>query len=145
MTYDVCRHIFIVASTLCGLALLLSVFIFVRYIIPHKTDKNTSDVQRPKAHYRNPYSASKKQRGEPVSTYIPKNDGYAHNGYANCNPVLSMMNTQELLKDEDAFCRNVGCNFSSSQTEELSNKSEDYIFDIEYEITFIHTDEIITA
>ena len=171
MTYDVYRYIFIVGAILCGVMLLVTVIIFFLYNIPKVISdlsgatarKAINDIRRQNEEggektYKP--SAVNAARGK-VTDKISRSGRIVQNNHVHVGIDTVSMQTQQLentsaettLLDENGtettllennFGETSLLDESIGQTGKLSQASEpDAVFAIEYEITYVHTNELI--
>ena len=151
MTYDQYRYIFIGAAILCGIMLIASVIIFFVLKIPRVIGDLTGSTARKaieeirqqneeSGHKTYRSSAVNRERGKLTDKISPsgsllKDDTTGLGGAMETEKI----GTQQLMPE-------VGetevLEFAAGETEVLSEETN--VFKIEYEITFIHTEEMIS-
>lgn len=161
MTCEVFRYIFIGAAILCGVMLITSILLFILLKIP-KVIGDLSGRTARKAieniRNQNESSGDKTYRSSPVNRERGKlTDKISPSGRLIKNPTDALggamatekIGTQRLVSEETAVLD--GGNETTvlggaNETTVLSqNDLSTDVFEIEYEITYIHTNEVITA
>ncbi len=168
MTYDVYRYIFIAAAVLCGVMLAVSVLLFVLLKIPkavgdlsgstaRKAIKNIRERNEATGDKAYKVSAVNEARGKITDRISLSGAAPAAQGQLR-GINTSKIGTQNLTQtDASGETTVLGFNggeaaaeqgfdgSSSGETTVLGSETEALNFTVEYEITFIHTDEIISA
>ncbi|MBQ8802263.1 MAG: hypothetical protein IJZ53_01320 [Tyzzerella sp.] len=148
MTYEIYQYVFIGAAVLCGVMAAVTVFLFVYLKIPRvigdltgtTAKKAIEEIRKQNAStgdktYRS--SLVNQERGKLTDRISPTGSLYR----AETGPIAGAMATEKIgtqQLNETMVLDNV----VSEETAVLSNM-QGCDFVIEYEITFIHTDEII--
>ncbi|MBQ2943198.1 MAG: hypothetical protein IJD93_00665 [Ruminococcus sp.] len=168
MTYDIYRYIFIGAAILCGVMFIVSVLVFIFLNIPkvvsdlsgataRKAIKNIREQNEASGDKSYKVSAFNEARGK-LTDKISPSGNVIHQYQAQMRGIdTTKIDTQELHIDEPASQTTVLDNagvgetvvltetMPTGETTVLSDVSSGSAFTIEYEITFIHTNEIITV
>lgn len=166
MSYEIYRYIFIGAAILCGLMLVTSILLFILLKIPKVIGDLTGRTARKaieNIRNQNESSGDKTYRSSLVNQERGKlTDKISPSGRLIRNPTdllggamaTEKIGTQQLVSDETAVLD------SGNETTVLSGELEstgnettvlaqadisNNMFEIEYEITYIHTNEVITA
>lgn len=167
MTYDVYRYIFIAAAVLCGVMLAVSVLLFVLLKIPkavgdlsgstaRKAIKNIRERNEATGDKAYKVSAVNEARGKitdriSLSGTAPAAQGQMRGintskiGTQNLTQTDAASETTVLACDGEAVAEQGFDGSSSGETTVLGSETDVLNFTVEYEITFIHTDEIISA
>ncbi len=166
MTYEIYRYIFIGAAILCGAMFITSVLLFILLKIPRvigdltgrtakkaiESIRNQNETSGDKT-YRS--SLVNKERGK-LTDKISPSGRLIHNPTDLLGSAMATekIGTQQLVSDETAVLD------SANETEVLSSEllnngdettlltpsdTTNNVFEIEYEITYIHTNEIVTV
>ena len=168
MTYDIYRYIFIGAAILCGVMLVVSIILFILLKIPkvisdlsgataRKAIKNIREQNEASGNKAYKVSAFNEARGK-LTDKISPSGNVIHQHQAQMRGIdTTKISTQELQSEEHAsettVLDNTGAGETSvlsegmisGETTVLSEATNDSVFTIEYEITFIHTNEIIAT
>ena len=166
MSYEVYRYIFIGAAILCGAMLITSILLFILLKIPKVIGDLTGRTARKaieNIRNQNESSGDKTYRSSLVNKERGKlTDKISPSGRLIKNPTdnfggamaTEKIGTQKLVSDETVVLD------SGNETTVLSGEFEsggnettvlnqvevkNNIFEIEYEITYIHTNEVITS
>lgn len=173
MTYDIYRYIFIVAAILCGVMFIVSVLIFIFLKIPkvisdltgataRKAIKNIRQQNEASGDKAYKVSAFNEARGK-LTDKISQSGNVVQQYQAQMRGIdTTKIDTQELHVDEannqtsvldayaDAAMFGNGSAGETSvlsspfgETSVLSESYSDQAFCVEFEITFIHTNEVI--
>ena len=159
MTYDIYRYIFIGGAVLAGIMLIISVLLFFFLKIPHVLGDLTGRNARKaieSIRNQNESSGDKLYKTSPVNRERGKlTDKISPSGSLMKDPsgrfvgamATEKISTQELPPEETTVLD------SSNETTVLSNDIgettvleatlENPVFQIEYELTYIHTEEVI--
>ncbi len=166
MTYEIYRYIFIGAAVLCAIMLITSILLFILLKIPKVIGDLTGRTARKaieNIRNQNESSGDKTYRSSLVNQERGKlTDKISPSGRLIRNPTdllggamaTEKIGTQKLVSDETAVLDSG--NETTLLTDELTNPANETavlsqndisnnIFEIEYEITYIHTDEVITS
>lgn len=171
MTYDIYRYIFIGAAILCGIMFIVSVLVFIFLKIPKvisdlsgatakKAIKNIREQNEASGDKGYQVSAFNKARGKLTDKISPSGNVIEHYRMQMAAVGTTKIDTQELpanetsileLNNETTVLDNQGVGetsvlseiSSAKETTVLSETVNGSAFIIEYDITFIHTDEII--
>lgn len=165
MSYEIYRYIFIGAAILCGAMLITSILLFILLKIPKVIGDLTGRTARKaieNIRNQNESSGDKTYRSSLVNQERGKlTDKISPSGRLMKNPTdllggamaTEKIGTQQLVSDETAVLDSG--NETTVLTSELSGANEttvlnqtdasNNVFEIEYEITYIHTNEVITA
>lgn len=165
MSYEIYRYIFIGAAILCGAMLITSILLFILLKIPKVIGDLTGRTARKaieNIRNQNESSGDKTYRSSLVNQERGKlTDKISPSGRLMKNPTdilggamaTEKIGTQQLVSDETAVLDSG--NETTVLTGELSSGNEttvlsqedipNNVFEIEYEITYIHTNEVITA
>lgn len=173
MTYDIYRYIFIIGAILCGVMFLVSVFIFVFYNIPkvisdlsgataRKAINNIRRQNEESGEKSYKPSAFNEARGRLTDKISPSGRIVQQNHVQMSGIDTTKIQTQQLdaeagetsVLDETAgetslLNENVGeTSLLSENTGETGKLAQTSVgssaFSVEYEITFTHTDELIS-
>lgn len=166
MSYEIYRYIFIGAAILCGAMIVTSILLFILLKIPKVIGDLTGRTARKaieNIRNQNESSGDKTYRSSLVNQERGKlTDKISPSGRLIRNPTdllggamaTEKIGTQQLVSDETAVLD------SGNETTVLSGELENTgneitvltqaeipsnVFEIEYEITYIHTNEVITA
>lgn len=166
MSYEIYRYIFIGAAVLCALMLITSILLFVLLKIPKVIGDLTGRTARKaieNIRNQNESSGDKTYRSSLVNQERGKlTDKISPSGRLIRNPTdllggamaTEKIGTQQLVSDETTVLDSGNettvltgeLTYPSNETTVLSqNDISNNIFEIEYEITFIHTNEVITS
>lgn len=151
MTYDMYRYLFIIAISISLLLLALSTLLFIKLEIP-KIIRDLSGVNAKRAieRIRMENEASGEKVYKPSSTNIRR--GKITDKMSSSGRVISIdsgikvgsptekLNTQLLYKTERD---SEGIGSEETTVLEVDYGQEQHLFDIEFDITFIHTNEIV--
>lgn len=165
MSYEIYRYIFIGAAFLCGAMLITSILLFILLKIPKVIGDLTGRTARKaieNIRNQNESSGDKTYRSSLVNQERGKlTDKISPSGRLMRNPTdllggamaTEKIGTQQLVSEETAVLDSG--NETTVLTSELSGANEttvlnqtdasNNVFEIEYEITYIHTNEVITA
>lgn len=165
MSYEIYRYIFVGAAILCGAMLITSILLFILLKIPKVIGDLTGRTARKaieNIRNQNESSGDKTYRSSLVNQERGKlTDKISPSGRLMRNPTdilggamaTEKIGTQQLVSDETAVLDSG--NETTVLTGELSGGNEttvlsqedipNNVFEIEYEITYIHTNEVITA
>lgn len=166
MSYEVYRYIFIGAAILCALMLITSILLFILLRIPKVIGDLTGRTARKaieNIRSQNESSGDKTYRSSLVNQERGKlTDKISPSGRLIRNPTdllggamaTEKIGTQQLVSDETAVLDSG--NETTVLTGELTNPANETtvlsqddvsnnIFEIEYEITFVHTNEVIPS
>lgn len=165
MSYEVYRYIFIGAAILCALMLITSILLFILLRIPKVIGDLTGRTARKaieNIRSQNESSGDKTYRSSLVNQERGKlTDKISPSGRLIRNPTdllggamaTEKIGTQQLVSDETAVLDSgnettVLGELTSPVNETTVLSQEDIssnIFEIEYEITFVHTNEVIPS
>ena len=166
MSYEIYRYIFIGAAILCGAMLITSILLFILLKIPKVIGDLTGRTARKaieNIRNQNESSGDKTYRSSLVNQERGKlTDKISPSGRLIRNPTdllggamaTEKIGTQQLVSDETMVLDSG--NETTVLTGELDNSGNETtllsqtdisnnVFEIEYEITYIHTNEIISA
>lgn len=166
MTYDIYRYIFIGAAILCGIMFIVSILVFIFLKIPkvisdltgataRKAIKNIREQNEASGDKGYKVSAFNEARGKLTDKISPSGNVVQQYQAQMRGIDTTKISTQELQVEEHAnettVLDNTGAGetsvlsevMTSGETTVLSEATNDSAFTIEYEITFIHTNEII--
>lgn len=159
MTYEVYRYIFIGSAILCGIMFLLSVFLFIFFKIPKVigdlsgfTEKKSIDnIRKKNAMSDQSSKISNKDNKEKITDKISASKKAPLATSSSETGVTEKISTQNLAKTEETTVLNLPenettllNNDSIKETSALMQEDNNYnVFEIECDITFIHSDEII--
>lgn len=166
MSYEIYRYIFIGAAILCGAMIVTSILLFILLKIPKVIGDLTGRTARKaieNIRNQNESSGDKTYRSSLVNQERGKlTDKISPSGRLIRNPTdllggamaTEKIGTQQLVSDETAVLDSG--NETTVLTGELENSGNETtllsqtvipnnVFEIEYEITYIHTNEIISA
>lgn len=166
MSYEIYRYIFIGAAILCGAMIVTSILLFILLKIPKVIGDLTGRTARKaieNIRNQNESSGDKTYRSSLVNQERGKlTDKISPSGRLIRNPTdllggamaTEKIGTQQLVSDETAVLDSG--NETTVLTGELDNSGNETtllsqtvipnnVFEIEYEITYIHTNEIISA
>lgn len=166
MSYEIYRYIFIGAAILCGAMLITSILLFILLRIPKVIGDLTGRTARKaieNIRNQNESSGDKTYRSSLVNQERGKlTDKISPSGRLIRNPTdllggamaTEKIGTQQLVSDETTVLDSG--NETTVLTGELENSGNETtllsqtdisnnVFEIEYEITYIHTNEIISA
>lgn len=166
MSYEIYRYIFIGAAILCGAMIVTSILLFILLKIPKVIGDLTGRTARKaieNIRNQNESSGDKTYRSSLVNQERGKlTDKISPSGRLIRNPTdllggamaTEKIGTQQLVSDETAVLDSG--NETTVLTGELENGGNETtllsqtdisnnVFEIEYEITYIHTNEIISA
>lgn len=149
MTYEIYRYVFIGAAVLCGIMAVVTIFLFFFLKIPKVVGDLTGRTARKaieEIRQQNESSGDKtyksslvnRERGKLTDRISPTGSIYP----AETGPIAGAMATEKIgtqQLDYTDVLDNVGGEETTVLNENAGNN-----FVIEYEITFIHTDEIIS-
>lgn len=149
MTYEIYRYIFIGAAILCGIMAALSVFLFFYLKIPRvigdltgaTARKAIEEIRKQNAttgHKMYKSSLVNQERGKLTDKISPSGNLYP----AETDPLGGAMATEKIGTQQLDYT-DVLDTTGSEETDVLSEMSIDTIV-IEHEITFIHTNEVIS-
>lgn len=152
MTYEVYRYIFIGAAILCGIMAVTSVFLFFFLKIPRVIGDLTGSTARKaieeirqqnenSGHKTYKTSLVNQERGKLTDKISPSGNLYP----AGTDPLGGAMATEKIGTQQLEYMGNDTELLSDIGSEETSVLSDVNTFVIEYEITFIHTDEVIES
>ena len=158
MTYEIYRYIFMGGAALAGVMLLLSVLLFFVLRIPKVVGDLTGAtarkaIERIRAQNENTgdktYQTSlvNKERGKltdkitPSGKLVPKHKSYSPNSAMETEKIA----TQQLMpqQGEENLTTVLDQDNRAEETTLLSDQPEGNTFTVEYEITYIHTEEFI--
>lgn len=165
MSYEIYRYIFIGAAILCGAMLITSILLFILLRIPKVIGDLTGRTARKaieNIRNQNESSGDKTYRSSLVNQERGKlTDKISPSGRLMKNPTdmlggamaTEKIGTQQLVSDETVVLDSgnettllTGELVGGNETTVLSQSDlPNNIFEIEYEITYIHTNEVITA
>jgi len=148
MTYEVYRYIFIGAAILCGIMAVTSVFLFFYLKIPKVIGDLTGSTARKaieeirqqnenSGHKTYKTSLVNQERGKLTDKISPSGNLYP----AGTDPLGGAMATEKIGTQQLEYTSNDTELLSDIGSEETSVLSDVNTFVVEYEITFIHTDE----
>ncbi len=171
MTYDVYRYIFIGAAILCGIMFIASVLIFIFLKIPkvisdlsgataRKAIKNIREQNEASGDKGYQVSAFNRARGKLTDKISPSGNVIEQYHIQMAAVGTTKIETQELATNETAILEEysnttvlenqsagetsvLSEEYSSGETSVLSQSPNAAMFVVEYDITFIHTNEII--
>ncbi len=162
MTYDIYRYIFIGAAILCGIMFIVSVLVFIFLKIPKvisdlsgatakKAIKNIREQNEASGDKGYQVSAFNQARGKLTDKISPSGNVIEQYRMQMAAVGTTKIETQELPTNGTTVLDNQGSGETSvlsetpsaGETTVLSEAVNDTAFVIEYDITFIHTDEII--
>lgn len=166
MSYEIYRYIFIGAAILCGAMIVTSILLFILLKIPKVIGDLTGRTARKaieNIRNQNESSGDKTYRSSLVNQERGKlTDKISPSGRLIRNPTdllggamaTEKIGTQQLVSDETTVLDSG--NETTVLTGELDNSGNETtllsqtdisnnVFEIEYEITYIHTNEIISA
>jgi len=166
MSYEIYRYIFIGAAILCGAMIVTSILLFILLKIPKVIGDLTGRTARKaieNIRNQNESSGDKTYRSSLVNQERGKlTDKISPSGRLIRNPTdllggamaTEKIGTQQLVSDETTVLDSG--NETTVLTDELENSGNETtllsqtdisnnVFEIEYEITYIHTNEIISA
>lgn len=166
MSYEIYRYIFIGAAILCGAMIVTSILLFILLKIPKVIGDLTGRTARKaieNIRNQNESSGDKTYRSSLVNQERGKlTDKISPSGRLIRNPTdllggamaTEKIGTQQLVSDETAVLDSG--NETTVLTGELENSGNETtllaqtdisnnVFEIEYEITYIHTNEVIPA
>ena len=166
MSYEIYRYIFIGAAILCGAMIVTSILLFILLKIPKVIGDLTGRTARKaieNIRNQNESSGDKTYRSSLVNQERGKlTDKISPSGRLIRNPTdllggamaTEKIGTQQLVSDETTVLDSG--NETTVLTGELENSGNETtllsqtdisnnVFEIEYEITYIHTNEIISA
>ena len=152
MTYEIYRYIFIGAAILCGIMAVTSVFLFFFLKIPRVIGDLTGSTARKaieeirqqnenSGHKTYKTSLVNQERGKLTDKISPSGNLYP----AGTAPLAGAMATEKIGTQQLEYTSNETELLSDIGSEETSVLSNVNTFAIEYEITFIHTEEVIEA
>jgi len=152
MTYEVYRYIFIGAAILCGIMAVTSVFLFFYLKIPKVIGDLTGSTARKaieeirqqnenSGHKTYKTSLVNQERGKLTDKISPSGNLYP----AGTDPLGGAMATEKIGTQQLEYTSNDTELLSDIGSEETSVLSDVNTFVVEYEITFIHTDEVIES
>lgn len=152
MTYEVYRYIFIGAAILCGILAVTSVFLFFYLKIPKVIGDLTGSTARKaieeirqqnesSGHKTYKTSLVNQERGKLTDKISPSGNLYP----AGTDPLAGAMATEKIGTQQLEYSSNDTELLSDIGSEETSVLSDVNTFVVEYEITFIHTDEVIES
>ena len=163
MTYDIYRYIFIGAAILCGIMFVVSILVFIFLKIPkvisdlsgataRKAIKMIREQNEASGDKGYKVSAFNEARGKLTDKISPSGNVIQQHQMQMRGIDTTKISTQELQPNETSVLDNIGAGETSvlsdvtsyGETTVLSEATVDSAFAIEYEITFIHTNEIIT-
>ena len=163
MTYEIYRYIFFGGAALAGIMLIIAVLLFIFLHIPTVIgDLTASNARKAIEEIRNQnassgdktYKSSAVNRGRAKLTdRITESGRLVHNS----NDVMggamatTKLDTEELLESaaettllDSTIAENEQMKTGTApETSLLSEQPQENVFEIEYEITLIHTDEVI--
>ncbi len=168
MTYEVYRYIFIIGAILAGIMLVLSVILFLVLKIPKTIgDLTGSNARKAISSIRNRNDKNEKAANEEdrytrdISGGVNNNSFTGTNNYGNLGHSSNKSNETSVLGEADTFAAqttvlnnenettvlnqfsaNMNATVSLDETTILGDASVPKV-EIEYEITYIHTDEVI--
>ena len=166
MSYEIYRYIFIGAAILCGAMLITSILLFILLRIPKVIGDLTGRTARKaieNIRNQNASSGDKTYRSSVVNQERGKlTDKISPSGRLMKNPTdnfggamaTEKIGTQRLVSDETVVLDSGNeTTVLSSELENTGNETTvltqaeipDNVFEIEYEITYIHTNEVITV
>lgn len=166
MSYEIYRYIFIGAAILCGAMIITSVLLFILLKIPKVIGDLTGRTAKKaieNIRNQNESSGDKTYRSSLVNQERGKlTDKISPSGRLIHNPTdllgsamaTEKIGTQQLILDETAVLDTGNetevlsgeLNSGGNETTVLSpQNSSNNVFEIEYEITYIHTNEIVTS
>ncbi len=165
MSYEIYRYIFIGAAILCGVMIVTSILLFILLKIPKVVGDLTGRTARKaieNIRNRNESSGEKTYKSSPVNKERGKlTDKISPSGrlIQNQNDLLSgamateKIGTQQLVSDETTVLDsgNETTIILTGESENSVNETtllsrvdtSNNVFEIEYEITYIHTNEVI--
>lgn len=152
MTYEIYRYIFIGAAILCGIMAATSVFLFFFLKIPKVIGDLTGSTARKaieeirqqnesSGHKTYKTSLVNQQRGKLTDKISPSGNLCP----AGTDPLGGAMATEKIGTQQLEYASNDTELLSDIGSEETSVLSNVNTFVVEYEITFIHTDEVIES
>ncbi len=158
MTYDIYRYIFIGAAILCGIMFLLSVYFFIFFKIPsvigdltganaRKAIKNIREQNEASGNKGYRVSGFNEARGRLTDKISGSGRIVQRNAGQMAGINTEKISTAQLTSDSENLTTVLDNSFHDETTVLHSPEEtcENASFEIEYEITFIHTDEIISA